>query len=76
MTPFIGCVYLYSIDETYWKYTVLDINTVNNRDTVVYLMHYYNSGETTIITTDFPLSTWNYEVLTPYQELFIENNPI
>jgi hypothetical protein len=72
MTPFIGCVYLYSLGRIYYKYTILNINTEDDR--IDY--HIATNLNTNGLMTDCKYSLWNYSILSPYQEYIIEHNSI
>jgi hypothetical protein len=72
MTPFIGCVYLYSLGSIYYKYTVLNMNTEDDRIEYHIATNINCSG----LITNCKYSLWNYRILSPYQEYIIEHNPI
>ena len=72
MKPFIGCVYLYNLGPLYYKYTILNINTEDDR--IEY--HIATNRNTNGLMTDCKYSLWNYTILAPYQEFLIENNHI
>lgn len=73
MKLFVGCIYLYYAGNISYKYIILDVDMV--MDIARYVVFSpFNSDFGTM--SECRIATWNYKLLTPYQEFPIENNTI